>query len=276
MRAGGVVRRAVVAAVGIAATVALAGSVAPVAPAGPIRVLQLNLCDSGMAACYTNRAVSVAAAVIRAELPDVVALNESCRDGVSALAETLDAHRDGRVVWAFQPALNRRTGAPFRCLGSGQPFGNGIIVHLSAGQDFRQYGGTHPDQDARDSEDRAWVCIAVVGGPLACATHLAHSNAEVALAQCGYLVETVVPSVSATRVGVVLAGDLNVPADRVPSCLPPGYHHVGDDGLQHIIVSPDVTVGSRRLIDLAGATDHPGLLVTVLLSPPRAATAEDH
>ena len=253
--------------VGIAVVAVLGGSVAPGQSADPLRVLQLNLCDSGMAGCHTGRAVAVAAEVVRTELPDVVTLNEVCRDGVDTLARTLDAHRDGRVVWAFQPALNRRTGTPFRCLGSGQPFGNGIIVRLPAGQDYRTYGGTHPSQDARDSEDRAWVCVAAVDGPLACTTHLANTSVDVALAQCGHLVDTVIPSVRADRLGVVLAGDFNLPPGGLASCLPRGYRHVSDDGLQEVVVSGDITLGPRRLIDLAGATDHPGLLVSLVALP---------
>jgi hypothetical protein len=222
----------------------------------------MNLCGSGMAPCYTTRSVAVAAAVIRAERPDVVTLNEVCRDGVGILAQTLEAQRGGQVVWAFQPALNRLTGAPFLCRGSGQPFGNGMVVHLS-GQGIRTYGGAHVFQDPRDSEDRSWACIAIVGGPLACTTHLANTSIDVALAQCGYLFDTVIPSIGGYQAGIMLAGDLNLPPGAVRSCVPSGYRHVGDGGLQQVIVSGDVAVSTSRRIDMAGATDHPALLVTM-------------
>src|SRR4051812_5360187 len=56
---------------------------APTAAAGvppaPVRLLQLNLCNSGIAACYTGRSVAEAATVIRAEAPDLVTLNEICQ-----------------------------------------------------------------------------------------------------------------------------------------------------------------------------------------------------
>jgi len=246
-----------------AAVLTGSGTVAPLADS--IRVLQLNLCDSGMAPCYTTRSVAAAAAVIRAERPDVVTLNEVCRDGVISLAQTLEARRGGRVVWAFQPALDRTTGTPYVCRGSRQPFGNGIVVHLS-GQDFRTYGGTHVFQDPGDSEDRSWVCIAIGGGPLACTTHLANTSVEVALAQCGYLFATVIPSTNGYQGGVVLAGDLNLPLDAVRSCVPSGYRHLGDGGLQQVIVSGYRAVGTRRQIDMGGATDHPALLVTLTTS----------
>ena len=46
------------------------------------RMLQLNLCNSGIASCYTRRSVREAADVIRANRPDLVTLNEICRDDV--------------------------------------------------------------------------------------------------------------------------------------------------------------------------------------------------
>ena len=55
-------------------------------PGPSLRVLQLNLCDSGLAGCYTGRAVRAAAEVVRGERPDVVTLNEVCRDDVSRTA----------------------------------------------------------------------------------------------------------------------------------------------------------------------------------------------
>src|SRR6476469_4016321 len=45
------------------------------APDGRVRVLQMNLCNSGLAGCYTGRAVATAVEVIRAQAPDVVTLN---------------------------------------------------------------------------------------------------------------------------------------------------------------------------------------------------------
>ena len=53
-------------------------------PTPTMSVLQMNLCNSGWAGCYTGRSVREAAAVIRAERPDVVTLNEICRDDLVA------------------------------------------------------------------------------------------------------------------------------------------------------------------------------------------------
>ncbi|MFG1869658.1 hypothetical protein [Micromonospora arborensis] len=50
-----------------------------------LRVLQMNLCNSGRAGCYTGRSLTRAAEVISAEAPDLVTLNEICQDDVTAL-----------------------------------------------------------------------------------------------------------------------------------------------------------------------------------------------
>src|SRR5581483_6694532 len=72
---------------------------------GPkVRALQFNLCDSGLAACYTGRSVAVAAAVIRQQRPDIVTLNEVCRPDVSELERAMsEAHPGESVTSAFMP-----------------------------------------------------------------------------------------------------------------------------------------------------------------------------
>jgi hypothetical protein len=75
---------------------------------GPsLRALQLNLCDSGIASCYSGRSVAAAAAVIHERRPDIVTLNEVCRGDVSELKQAMsDSHRSTFVASAFKP---RRT-----------------------------------------------------------------------------------------------------------------------------------------------------------------------
>ena len=86
-----------------------------------LRVLQLNLCNSGIESCYTGHSVARAAAVIGSVGPNLVTLNEVCRDDVSNLERVLsEGARDGDVVSAFQPAADRRTAAAFQCR-NGQP-----------------------------------------------------------------------------------------------------------------------------------------------------------
>lgn len=235
--------------------------------AAPLRLLQLNLCDSGIAPCYTGRSVPRAAAVIRAEAPDVVTVNEVCERDVPALAAAMaGAHPGGTVVRVFTPAADRRTAGPFHCL-DGQQYGIGLLVRLPPGRDgHREYHGIYPDQDTRDPEERVWVCVDADAGLAACTTHLASTSATVALAQCRYLFATVLPSVRA-RGGyrpAVLGGDLNLRAGGSPdvrSCVPAGYPRLDDAGVQHVVATPDFTVISAVTLDLAGTTDHPGLLV---------------
>ena len=82
-------------------------------PGASLRLLQMNLCGSGAAGCYTGRSVLEASAVIRAQAPDVVTVNEVCRDDVATLERTLAAtgrERRGRVgvPGGVGPAHRRR------------------------------------------------------------------------------------------------------------------------------------------------------------------------
>jgi hypothetical protein len=229
-----------------------------------LRVLQLNLCASGIAGCYTGRSVPEAAAVVRAEAPDLVTLNEVCARDVPTMAAAMagsvaGATAAGTVVSVFAPAADRRTGGPFRCL-DGQEYGIGLLLRLPEGRaGHRTTRGLYPTQDTRDPEERVWVCVDTDVGFAACTTHLASTSATVALAQCRYLTGTVLPSV---RAPVVLGGDLNL--GDLSRCAPPGYPHVGDGGVQHVLASPEFTVASVVRLDLAGTTDHPGLLLELV------------
>jgi hypothetical protein len=90
------------------------GATTPGRGDGVTRVLQLNLCNSGDAGCFTGRAVDRAAAVIRAEEPDVVTLNEVCRGDLPVLERALaGSGRGGATLSAFRAAMDRRTGLDF-------------------------------------------------------------------------------------------------------------------------------------------------------------------
>lgn len=261
------------------------------APGVSVRMLQMNLCGSGDAPCYTGRSVLEASEMIRAQVPDVVTLNEVCRDDVSTLERALVDLDAGRpVVSAFQAAWDRRTGAALACR-SGEAYGIGLVARLApAPGGYDAIGGTFPVQDLGTPEERAWVCLgpAAAGGGAApgasvgrgaapgavavCTTHLASSSPAVARAQCGYLLDTAVPAVRARAgaVPVVLAGDLNLRVGGSPdvrSCLPPGDRHADDGLVQHLVASPEFVIGSPRTIGML-ATDHPGLLVTLTRGPP--------
>lgn len=228
------------------------------APAPPIRVLQMNLCGSGIAGCYTGRSTATAAAVIRAELPDMVTLNEVCQDDVTALERAFD----GTAVSAFQPARNGANGEPYRCR-SGQQYGIGVVVRGPAVPGASPRGGIYPPQDGADPEQRAWLCLAAGAGVTLCTTHLAYTERAVASAQCRYLFDTVIAGIGAP---VVMGGDLNLGpggSPEIAACLPAGSALVDDGGEQHVVATPDFVVTGSRTIDMGGSTDHPGLLVTL-------------
>ncbi|WBB75968.1 endonuclease/exonuclease/phosphatase family protein [Micromonospora sp. WMMD1128] len=257
---------------GLPAGSSTAGATGP----GTLRVLQMNLCNSGRAGCWTGRAVSRAGEVIAAERPDVVTLNEICRDDVGALERSLAAvHRGGTVVSAFQAAGDRPSGAATRCH-NGQPYGIGVLVRLDTGGArpvVRR--GTYPTQDRADPEERVWLCVGSAGLLHACTTHLANTSGAVALAQCGHLLDAVVPAVrhDAGPAPTVLGGDLNLRAGGEPdvrACVPPDYRRIDDGARQHLLTTTGVTICCRRSVDMRGSTDHPALLATLTIGrPPR-------
>jgi hypothetical protein len=256
-----------------------------------VRVLQMNLCGSGAARCYTGRSVQEASEVIRAQAPDVVTVNEVCRDDVTTLEHALAATGAGGVVGsAFQAAWDRRTGAALRCR-NGRPYGIGLVARLApVPRGYTTIGGTYPMQDPGNAEERAWLCLSpaapapgtpapntpAAATPVAvCTTHLASSSAAVARAQCGYLLDTAIPAVRAHAgtVPVVLGGDLNLRSGGSPdvrSCVPAGDRRADDGLVQHVVASSELVIGSLRTIAML-ATDHPGLLVTLTREPPAAA-----
>jgi endonuclease/exonuclease/phosphatase family metal-dependent hydrolase len=229
---------------------------------GQLRVLQMNLCNSGKASCYTGRALTQAAAVIRAERPDVVTLNEVCHSDIANLGQAMaQAHRGGTVMTEFQHAFNDLTGRPVECR-DGQQFGNGLLVHVPRPDGtYLRYGGIYPMQHHRD-ELRAWLCLKVMDDFYACVTHLSQGSADTARAQCEYLVGTAIPGVrpSADSQPTVIGADLNLSIADAASCGRPAYAHVVDGNVQHILASADLRIHSTREIDMHGATDHPGLL----------------
>jgi hypothetical protein len=237
-----------------------------------LRVLQLNLCNSGIAACYTGRSVREAAEVVRDERPDIITLNEVCRDDVSALESVLsDINRGGVVKSAFEAAVDRRTGRAFRCR-NGQPYGIGLLVRIRPPyHGYHRFGAVYPSQDTSDPEQRVWLCLHAVAEFYACTTHLASTSETVALAQNGYLFDTALPAVR-TQGGpdpMVLGGDLNLRSGGSasgPSYLPPGYRRTDDGATQHIAVSSEVTVRSSRSISMHGTTDHPALIADLSFS----------
>ncbi len=247
-----------------------------------LRVLQLNLCNSGMATgCYTGRSVEKAAEVIRAERPDVVTLNEICSGDVEALKQAMTQVRDGTVVAAFQPARNGRTGEPYQCR-NGQQYGVGLLARLAApDRGHTVHRGFYPAQDPADPEQRAWLCVDATAAYLACTTHLAYTSATLALAQCSHLLGVAIPQVLANSgyQPTVVSGDLNLRHGGTPdvrSCVPADYLHRHDGGVQQFMATADITIESTSSIDMAGTTDHPAFLVTLTTTRQQDPAAQSH
>jgi hypothetical protein len=231
-------------------------------PLLPVRVLHFNLCNSGFASCYTGRAVDTAAGVVRDHRPDVVTLNEICAGDVERIAAVVAAlHPAADVVRAFEPAGDRRTGAPFLCV-DGEAYGIGLVVRVPAGhRPAERTGGLYDDaeQDVHDPERRAWVCLRVPAAVTACTTHLANTSPPVALAQCRRLF-------AAAPAPAVVAADFNLGVGGttdVRSCLPAGSSRQDDGAVQHVVAGAGYAVVAANTVDMGQSTDHAALLVTL-------------
>jgi hypothetical protein len=238
-----------------------------------VRVLQMNLCNSGRAECYSGgRAVSMAAALVNDHAPEMVSLNEVCRDDVEVLEQAMStSFPAATIASAFKAAEDRPTRAPVRCQ-NGQEFGDAVLAVVpSRADDFRSYSGVYPDQDLNDPEERVWVCIHLATQFTACTTHTSSTSRSIALAQCRYMLSSAAPMVSRRDIGdpIILGADLNLAARGSPSpqsCLPRGYQSTDDGALQDVVVSSGIEPRSHSVIDMRGTTDHPALLVDVVLS----------
>jgi hypothetical protein len=239
------------------------GTAAAAAPG--VSVLQLNLCDSGYASCYAGgRSVPEAGGVIGARRPDTVTLNEVCAADVHALSRAMMAAWPGeQVFWAFQPAYDRDRRGSYLCR-DGDEYGIGLLGHAPARgwAGLHARGGIYPMQYAGSSEERAWLCARTRRGPTACTTHLSANSAAVALAQCRFLLGTVVPAFrDGTRAPVVVGADLNLGTVEAAGCRPAGWTGADDGEVQHVLAS-GLRLGPTERSGLVH-TDHPAWQVSL-------------
>jgi hypothetical protein len=238
---------------------------APAAATASVVVLQMNLCNSGAAkSCYSfGVAVRQAVANIHRYRPQVVTVQEICRDDVYAangwgpLAQAMaDLYGSRRIRVAFTPARNRMTGEPYHGCVNGQEYGVAVIYHGTRGEVHR---GWYTNQ-GRGGEVRTWSCAVVLERRLtACTTHLT-INREVAMRQCRELM-SILASASWATPQVIVAGDFNLASEPgkptdVQTCVPPGYERHGDDAVQQVLYTAGVTWVEGRHEPMAG-TDHP-------------------
>jgi hypothetical protein len=237
--------------------------------------LQLNLCNSGEANCYTGgNSVYEGGNLIRTLRPNVVTLNEICSNDLpSYLVPSLrQAWPDDWVYYVFVPAINKNLGVGYRCR-NGYEFGNAVLGRVPAAR-YRgvdAWGGRYLDQD-RSAEQRTFACAYAVGDHLACATHLTSHGDPIAMAQCRALLFGAVPhirSVERFSGRTVVGGDLNlnyspIDPENVQTCVPGGTVRKGDGGVQHVFFSDDVTFAASGTYALS-YTDHNAFLVKLAM-----------
>lgn len=233
-------------------------AVPPASAATTVKVLQLNICHSGVAGCYTGAepVLAKAAAVISSTRPQVLSVNEACEGDVARLQAAM-----GDSVAVFV-AAQRRDGTPVTCT-NGQRYGN-ILLVVSAVAGGPPASGRYATQDD-GNEMRVWACLPA-GALSACTTHLSARSGTVALAQCQDLMARAAGYAASGP--AVVAGDLNLRYQGSPdaqSCNRTGFYRKGDGDVQHVFATTNLAFVSGTKIDMAGTTDHPGWLVTVTM-----------
>ena len=245
----------------VLAVVLLCGLVtAPATAATAFKVVQMNLCNSGIAGCYQGgSAVDEAVGMIGRRLPDVVSVNEVCLSDLPRLTAAVGATAE----YQFAFARNRSTNSDYQCTAGRGAYGSAIIVK----EGIRSGGhGTYTAQDG-GNEIRAWGCaLSEVRGFTACTTHLS-TTGTTALAQCRELVPSIVlshdPTGSATTRHVVV-GDLNLryspgSATNAQNCVPSGWFRKGDGDVQHVIARTLTFVSTQEYAMYR--THHPAFVV---------------
>jgi hypothetical protein len=226
----------------------------PASAATTVKVLQLNICHSGVAGCYTGAepVMAKAVSVITSTRPQVLSVNEACSGDVGRLQTAMGTSQ------AVFVAAQRRDGTAVTCT-NGQQYGN-ILIVVAALAGGPATTGRYTAQDS-GNEMRVWACLPA-GGVSACTTHLSASSGSVALAQCKELLGRAVGLPGPT----VVAGDMNLKyqgSPNVQDCNPAGFYRKGDGDVQHVFASTSLAFVSGTKLSMSGTTDHPGWLVTV-------------
>jgi endonuclease/exonuclease/phosphatase family metal-dependent hydrolase len=238
--------------VAIVTSLAVLMSWTPARPARAVAtsfaVLQMNLCNSGVppAVCYTyGRSVDEAVEEIHRFQPDLVTVQEICRDDVYAIGggpgklaqAMLDVYGEGNATVDFVPAMNNRTGKPYLCR-NGQQYGIGMVHRFP---DRDRHSGWYAGQD-RGTEVRAWNCATLVPGRLTgCTTHLS-IRPDQAMRQCHELMAIL--AAPWVQPEVIVSGDFNLRTDGGPQdirdCTREGYDRRDDGTLQHVFFAGGV------------------------------------
>ncbi len=239
----------------------------------PYTVLQMNLCLSGTADCYTRTAypaiVQEAAEQVMAQDPQAVTLNEACRGDAADIAR-----RTGYRM-RFTAVLVR--GEPLPCVAPGRRgvFGLAVLTRerITTSHDQPFAGQAGP-------EERRWLCVTTARAISVCTAHLGiRESAEAVSANDAECAELRAILARYDEAGTtVFGGDVN----RQEPCAPVGMWTGGDTaaaqvaGIQHIYGSLSLR-GPAARVSAATYTDHDFFLVTgrAALRPSSAPTAID-
>ena len=235
------------------------------APAGSTYTLmQMNLCLSGLGACYPKVAypgvLNEAVARIRQAHPDAVTFNEACEGDAARIARRTGYHlRFSRVIYL---------GKPLACI---QPGGRGLFGDAVLTKAAVESTDSRPFKAQAVIERREWLCVTSRADIDVCTAHLATLGShEVAAndAQCTEL--RALLSRRAVARTVIFGGDLN----RRSSCAPEGFwtrtdrSAEQDPGLQQVYGMGTLRSPSAEVIP-ATHTDHDILLVRAHLTAQR-------
>ena len=251
-------------------TAALAGPAGPASAAGPedagspYRLLQMNLCLSGLAGCYGGteypKVVDEAIAEIREVDPNAVTLNEACSGDAERIAAETGYHL------RFATVIYRGAPLPCRSPGDRGVFGNAVLtkeqIRTSTDRAFTTQFG---------SEERRWLCATTVRDVAVCATHLSVRGSDGARAandaQCAELAQVLARYAAVGP--TIFGGDVS----RQDSCAGEGMWTLTDDaaaqapGIQHIYGSAEFRAPRAQVLP-ATYTDHDFLLGHTRLVPP--------
>ncbi|PKW13392.1 endonuclease/exonuclease/phosphatase family protein [Saccharopolyspora spinosa] len=242
----------VAAALTVLAAVAVPVAQAQAPAAKPFDVLQLNLCNSGFADCYSaGKAVNSAIALIQQRQPDVVTLNEICAQDITRMT------RETGYLWEFTPVGDKSTGGPYTCKDWRGDYGIAILTHPDLGAAGEPVERQYAAQDG-SNEQRVLLCVPY-SKVSACTTHLSAADGRIAAEQCREL------SGVAAALGAesVIGGDLNLVSGGNPDvqgCVPDGWYRKDDGSVQHVLAMDVFRFENAETIPVDG-TDHPGLLV---------------
>jgi endonuclease/exonuclease/phosphatase family metal-dependent hydrolase len=221
------------------------------------QLLQMNLCLSGQAGCYSSTTyrsiLDEAIGQIAARDPEAVTLNEVCSADAAAMAR--------QSGYRMRFAVVRYGGMPLPCV---DPRGRGLFGIAVLTKDDITASQDRAFEVQADPEERRWLCATTAGAITVCTAHLStrDSTSERGAndAECRELQSVLARH---ERAGTTLfGGDLN----RQDPCAPATMWATRDTsasqsaGVQHIYGSTPVTEWSASVAE-ATYTDHDFLLV---------------